>query len=424
MKIGKKIFLMMMGIILSTVLAIGIYGFSVLQYSTEEFGRTFKSYGEERDVITATEPFTILLMGVDTGTFDREDPWQGNSDSMILMTINPNTATTTMMSLERDILTKLDGPEDNAMTGVEAKLNAAYASGQAEMAIETIENLMNINIDRYVQINMQGMIDLVDAVDGIIVNNTFDFPISIEEQEPDYTATIPPGRHKVNGDQALVYARMRYQDPEGDYGRQKRQREVITRIVKKVLSMDSVSRYKKILAAIANNMQTNIEINSETIPSLLGYTDALKHIKNYQLRGQDAYIHGASYQVVTETHLLEMQNILRESVGQARLTELKTNAITFESLYGYSPDIAYDEEGNIVLTDSTVPSDHSEGHHEGAAQPVPSTSSDSDSEPAPELPAEPVADMSSVDNLVEPAPAPEAPLDLSPAPEGELLPSP
>ena len=125
---------------------------------------------------------------------------------------------------------------------------------------------MNIHIDRYVLINMKGLVQLVDAVGGITVNNTFDFPISIEENEPEYTAKIEPGVQKINGDQALVYARMRYQDPEGDYGRQKRQREVINKVVEKVLSLNSVRHYQAILKAVSSNMQTNIELTSGSIP--------------------------------------------------------------------------------------------------------------------------------------------------------------
>ncbi|MGZ7236572.1 LCP family protein, partial [Streptococcus pyogenes] len=79
-----------------------------------------------------------------------------------------------------------------------------------------------------------GLRSLVDALGGITVNNTLGFTISIEAQEPAYRATIDPGQHLINGDQALVYARMRYDDPEGDVGRQKRQREVIGAVVQKL----------------------------------------------------------------------------------------------------------------------------------------------------------------------------------------------
>ena len=83
--------------------------------------------------------------------------------------------------MERDVLVTLTGPEDNDMNGVEAKLNAAYASGGAQMAIMTVQSLLDITIDYYVQINMQGLVDLVDAVGGITVTNNFDFAIRLQK---------------------------------------------------------------------------------------------------------------------------------------------------------------------------------------------------------------------------------------------------
>ena len=242
---------------------------------TKELTKTYKKetvISGDSQAIKQTKPITILLMGVDTGSQNRKETWEGNSDTMILVTVNPKTKKTTMTSLERDLLTEVDGLG-------QVKLNAAYAKGGAELAISTIQDMMNIHVDRYILINMKGLVDLVDAVGGITVNNTFDFPISIEENEPEYTAKVEPGVQSVNGDQALVYARMRYQDPEGDYGRQKRQREVIKKVVEKVLSLNSISHYQAILKAVSSNMQTNIELTSGSIPQLLGYRDAFKNIE-------------------------------------------------------------------------------------------------------------------------------------------------
>ncbi len=340
MKLRNKILVMLSAILLSTLVALGVYATSAYRFSTLELSKTFKDFSTNstrKDVIKQTKPFTILLMGVDTGSAERKSKWQGNSDSMILVTINPKTKRTTMTSLERDILTKLSGRPSNEMTGVEAKLNAAYAAGGAPMAIMTVQDLLHINVDKYVRINMQGLIDLVDAVGGITVTNKFDFPISIADHEPEYQATVQPGTHKINGHQALVYSRMRYDDPDGDYGRQQRQREVIQKVLKKVLALDSVSSYRKILLAVSNNMQTNIEISSRTIPSLLGYKDALNHIKTYQLKGEGVTLaDGGSYQLVPEEHLLEVQNRIRKELGLSPRTSLKTNAITYEELYGGS----------------------------------------------------------------------------------------
>ena len=316
--------MMFLSLLVVTTAGIGTYAWTIYGQSTDELSKTYKGLGNETDVISATKPMTILLMGVDTGSGSREDTWVGNSDTMILLSVNPKTKKTVMMSLERDILTQID---ENGQT-VEAKLNAAYANGGAELAISTIESLMNIHIDRYVMINMQGLVQLVDAVGGIEVNNTFDFPISIEDNEPEYTAKVEPGKQTINGDQALVYARMRYQDPEGDYGRQKRQREVIKKVVEKVLSLNSVSHYQAILKAVSSNMQTNI-------PQLLGYQDAFKNIRSEQLRGEDATLpDGGSYQLVTSEHLLSMQNLIRKSLGLDTVKSLKTNAVLYEDIMG------------------------------------------------------------------------------------------
>ena len=266
----------------------------------------------------------ILLLGVDSGNEERPDKWEGNSDSMILVTINPKTKKTTLTSLERDIYMNFGD--------FNAKLNSAYARGQNKEAISTIEKLLNIKIDNYLMVNMEGLSDLVDKVGGIEVTNTFDFPISISDQETDNLNEIPPGTHKINGPQALVYSRMRYQDPEGDYGRQKRQREVITKIIQKVLSFDSLSHYQDIINAISNNMKTSIPLNINNSLALLGYKDSLNTITQEQLTGEDLMLNGISYQVVNGQHLLEIQNKIRKELELPELTELKTNAITVEAL--------------------------------------------------------------------------------------------
>ncbi|HFI0337177.1 TPA: LCP family protein [Streptococcus suis] len=335
MKIWKKIVLMSLSIFLLTVVAAGVYGNSLLGFSLGEISKTFKSLGDDGDSIEpidATEPLTILLMGVDMDQESRGGQWEeGRSDSMILVTLNPTTNTTTMMSLTRDIMVEIAEP-DGTSSGTIEKLNHSYSYGQAPMAIATIEKMMDITIDRYVEINMDGLVELVDALGGIEVNNTLGFPISISEYEPVYTAVVPEGKTLVNGNQALVYSRMRYDDPEGDIGRQKRQREVITAIVKKILNLDGLTQYKKILTAISNNMRTNIEITTSTIPSLLGYKDALSNLESYQLQGEDQMINELSYQLPTSEHLLEMQNVLKSSIGQPTATDLVTNVQVNESM--------------------------------------------------------------------------------------------
>ncbi|HEL2401111.1 TPA: LCP family protein [Streptococcus suis] len=341
MTIGKKIVLMSLAIIVLTLGAGFAYGISLLNFSTDAISKTFRQLDGEEEItpIDATEPLTILLMGVDMDQATRGGVWEeGRSDSMILVTVNPKTKETTMMSLTRDIMVEI-AEANGESTGTVEKLNHSYSYGQAPMAIATIEKMMDINIDRYIEINMDGLVELVDAVGGIEVNNTLGFPISISEYEPAYTAIVPTGKRLVNGDQALVYARMRYDDPEGDIGRQRRQREVITAIVKKLLQLDGFTQYKKILTAISNNMRTDIEISTATIPELLGYKDSIRNLHSYQLRGIDELVDEIYYQLPPTQHLLEMQNILKTSIGLEVKTDLLTNVKVYEGQMGLSSPI-------------------------------------------------------------------------------------
>ncbi|HEM3612488.1 TPA: LCP family protein [Streptococcus suis] len=356
MTIGKKIFLMSLAIVGLTLGAGLIYGASLLNFSTGTISKTYKQLDGEKEItpIDATEPLTILLMGVDMDQATRGGDWEGGrSDSMILVTVNPKTKETNMMSLTRDIMVEI-AEANGESSGTVEKLNHSYSYGQAPMTISTIEKMMDINIDRYIEINMDGLVELVDAVGGIEVNNTLGFPISISEHEPAYTSIVQPGKQLVNGDQALVYARMRYDDPEGDIGRQRRQREVITAIIKKILQLDGLTQYKKILTAISNNMRTNIEISPATIPSLLGYKDSVSKLNSYQLRGVDQMVDEIYYQLPTSEHLLEMQNILKKSIGLEEKTDLVTNVKVYEGQMGLpSPINVYDVYTNLLLLEAS-----------------------------------------------------------------------
>ena len=145
---------------------------------------------------------------------------------------------------------------------------------------------------------------------------------------------------------------MRYQDPEGDYGRQKRQREVIQKVVEKVLSLNSVSHYQSILKALSTNMQTNIDLSAKSIPSLLGYQDSFKTIETQQLRGEDAELQGTSYQIVTTNHLLEIQNLLRTSLDKPKVTELETNAVLYEDIFGNRNNTGLGKQVRLIYNKS------------------------------------------------------------------------
>lgn len=167
---------------------------------------------------------TYLLAGSDSredGTV--EDDTEGErSDSIILMHVAPN-GQTAMVSLPRDTYVDIPGYGYN-------KLNAAFSYGGAPLLVETVQNLTGLTVDHYAQVNMGGFINLVNAVDGVHVCLDYDV------DEPHSGLKWTAGCKTVNGDEALAFARMRYQDPRGDLGRAQRQREVISQVTKKALS--------------------------------------------------------------------------------------------------------------------------------------------------------------------------------------------
>ncbi|GCF92358.1 LytR family transcriptional regulator [Enterococcus florum] len=247
--------------------------------------------------IDNAEPFSILLLGVDTGDLGRDD--QGRSDSMMVVTVNPKQKKSTIVSLDRDILTKIVGYDTND------KLNHAYAFGGVEMAMDTIENLLDIPIDHYVTINMRGLKDLIDAVGGIEVNNKYDFELDGVE--------LSKGKHKLDGETGLAYARMRYQDPTGDIGRQKRQREVVTKILKKAMSINGIGNYRKILKAVQKNMKTDLSWD-DMLDIGTNYIPAFDSIQQKQLAGQSQLINEIYYQILGTNELLDIQNILKKQL--------------------------------------------------------------------------------------------------------------
>lgn len=167
---------------------------------------------------------TYLIAGSDSrddGTVD-DDTEGERSDSIILMHVAPN-GQTSMVSLPRDTYVEIPDYGYN-------KLNAAFSFGGPPLLVKTVQNLTGLTIDHYAQVNMGGFINLVNAVDG--VHACLDYDVDEPHSGLKWTA----GCKDINGDEALSFARMRYQDPRGDLGRAERQRQIIGEVTRKALS--------------------------------------------------------------------------------------------------------------------------------------------------------------------------------------------
>ena len=298
---GKKIFAIIFGIILVLFLAVVGMGAKLYWDVSKSMDKTYETVerSEKSQVnLNNKEPFSVLLLGIDTGDDGRVE--QGRSDTTIVATVNPRDKQTTLVSLARDTYVDIPGQ------GKQDKLNHAYAFGGASLAMDTVENYLNIPINHYVSINMAGLKELVNAVGGIEVNNNLTF------SQDGYDFTI--GKISLDGEQALSYSRMRYEDPNGDYGRQERQRKVIEGIVQKVLSLNSVSNYQEILTAVSDNMKTDLSFD-DMKKIALDYRSAFGKVKQDQLQGTGFMQDGVSYQRVDEQELTRVQQELKNQLN-------------------------------------------------------------------------------------------------------------
>ena len=298
---GKKIFAIIFGIILVLFLAVVGMGAKLYWDVSKSMDKTYETVERSKKSqvnLNNKEPFSVLLLGIDTGDDGRVE--QGRSDTTIVATVNPRDKQTTLVSLARDTYVDIPGQ------GKQDKLNHAYAFGGASLAMDTVENYLNIPINHYVSINMAGLKELVNAVGGIEVNNNLTF------SQDGYDFTI--GKISLDGEQALYYSRMRYEDPNGDYGRQERQRKVIEGIVQKVLSLNSVSNYQEILTAVSDNMKTDLSFD-DMKKIALDYRSAFGKVKQDQLQGTGFMQDGVSYQRVDEQELTRVQQELKNQLN-------------------------------------------------------------------------------------------------------------
>ncbi|MBD5159543.1 MAG: hypothetical protein HDT23_04795 [Ruminococcus sp.] len=216
---------------------------------------------------------SVLVIGTDGRTTEE----QGRSDSMILLSFNSRSDKIILTSFMRDCYVNIAG------YGMD-KLNAAYSYGGAELLMDTIESNFDIKINDYVTVNFMSFAGLIDAVGGIDIDVTADEAQEInnilfsevnqlmgDDQWADFLETIDGIMH-LNGKQALSYARIRYVG-NSDFERTSRQREVITKIIPKIVNPVSVSRIvKNVVPKVNTNMSSlGMYFLSLKVPFSIGY---------------------------------------------------------------------------------------------------------------------------------------------------------
>lgn len=294
---------------------------------------------------SVTEPFTILLMGIDSTDEVLSKNAVANGDTLILITFNPKTLNATMVSIPRDSYVPIacwPNKDENKITHA-----AGYGN---DCMINTIQNYFGINIDYYAKINFKGLVKLVNAVGGVEV----DVPTKLctDDSSRGSQICIQPGRQTLNGEQALVFARNRKSLTNGDFGRAQHQQEIIMALIDKMKTITKVSQFTAILDTISNSLDTNL-----TTKQILEFYNVGKDIIKKSLSSEEAeliniqqlYLSGSSQMIYDERMRMVLYNYVPNTSSKKDIIQaMKENLELVEhediTEFSFSINVPYEKE--------------------------------------------------------------------------------
>ena len=292
-----------------------------------------------------TEPFTILLMGIDSTDEVLSENAIANGDTLILITFNPKTLNATMISIPRDSYVPIACWSDKA----ENKITHAAGYG-TDCMMNTIENYFGINIDYYAKINFKGLVKLVDAVGGVDIN--VEQELCTDDSSRGEQICIYPGQQTLHGEQALVYARNRKQLVNGDFGRGQHQQEIVMALINKMKTITKVSKFMDILDTISNSLDTNL-----TTQQILSFYNVGKDIVKRSLATDDSnlvniqqlYLQGEGQMIYDERMRMVLYNYVpneesKKDVVQAMKENLELKKHKVVKKFSFSINEPYEKE--------------------------------------------------------------------------------
>lgn len=302
--------------------SINIENFSDKTKVIYTFSITVKTSNISKDLDVTKKPFSIYLSGIDTYG---EISSVSRSDVNMVVTVNPSTRQILLTSIPRDYYVPLHGK-----SGYNDKLTHAGLYG-VDMSVATIEDLLDIELNYYMKVNFTSVIDIVDAIGGVDVYSDYSFT-SMDGYN--YTK----GYNKVDGKEALSFARERKAFQAGDRQRVKDQQALLEAMFRKCTSSSIITKYNSLLNSVSGSFVTNMP--TDRLTDLIKMQIKKKYkwtITSNSLDGADSSNYTYSY----SSQKLYVMNPIEESVDYAK--ELIQSVIDGEKL-----DPTYDGNASDV----------------------------------------------------------------------------
>ncbi len=191
-----------------------------------------------------SERINIALYGVDS----REEGETARSDTIIIVTIDPETEEVGMMSIPRDL-------QVNIPDLGEEKINAAYAHGGRALTRAVVEYHFEIDVHYYAEVDFVGFINIVDRIGGVVIDN----PAVIKDDNYEWTRVyFPTGVQHMEGERALEYVRTRYDD--NDFARGHRQQQVLRAMRQQGVRLNLITQVRSLLRDVEENFRTDLSM--------------------------------------------------------------------------------------------------------------------------------------------------------------------
>ncbi len=252
------------GFLVSILTGVVLYFLPAIQVALRDTGQANTSLGgnpqlkpvSANESLSSTSPFTLLLLGSDSDSKFKGDYL---TQSMILTRVDPVSKHVTMLSIPRDLWVRL-------CTGGYGKIDQAFLHGGAQCAIQTVEKDLNVHVDYYAWIGLQGLVSVLNDVGGVnvIANNpVMDdyYPADLSGGNPfDYERILVlPGAQHMSGTLALEYVRARHDDAYGDFARSQRQQQILIALRAKTKHL-SLADIPNLAASLGSDFQTDMSI--------------------------------------------------------------------------------------------------------------------------------------------------------------------
>ncbi len=232
---------------------------------------------------------SILLVGTDNSQ------GKGLADTIMVAMVSPKTDDVSMVSIPRDSWVNVPGIGS-------ARINAAHSFGGLPLTTQTVEGLLGFRIDYYVEVNVAGLVKLVDAVGGVDLN--VEKRMHYDDRSQNLHINLQPGMQHLDGTQAMGYVRFRHDAP-GDLGRVERQRQFMRVVAKKLLSPEHVASLPKVYKVFLETVNTNLTLRDiATLKRIMENTDP-DAVRSATLPATPAKVGGADVLELDPTQVRE-----------------------------------------------------------------------------------------------------------------------